>query len=180
MTTFVREDVGMTRPRKAIAAEAVFSIYMQTVKYDPDTGEFVRTERRGRHPSGVIRGSIDSYGYRQICLAGRYFLAHRLAWFWTFKEWPDCDIDHINGDRSDNRIVNLRLASRSQNGGNTRKSAANTSGFKGVSLQNGRWKAQICFNRKKLHIGMFATPEAAHAAYLAEARRLFGEFARSA
>ncbi len=93
---------------------------------------------------------------------------------------PDRDIDHINGNGLDNRRSNLRLATESQNMANRGKQRNNTSGFKGVhwSQKHGKWKAEICCNRHRQHLGLFIDPvEAAHA-YDSKARELFGEFAR--
>lgn len=86
-------------------------------------------------------------------------------------------VDHVNGNRTDNRRCNLRVCTRSQNGYNQGLPKHNTSGFKGVCLRNGRWIAGIKSNGKKKHLGSFETPEAAYAAYCSAARELHGEFA---
>jgi hypothetical protein len=87
-------------------------------------------------------------------------------------------IDHINGDRGDNRIANLRWCSRNQNQHNKGKCKTNTSGFKGVCREDGKWRASIWLNNKFNRIGSFDTPEEAFDAYKAKARELHGEFAR--
>ena len=95
---------------------------------------------------------------------------------------PDgMDVDHINGDGLDNRRANLRLATRSENMRNSRQSAANTSGFKGVcwNKRDQNWVAAITVEGRMRYLGAFGTPEAAHEAYLAAATRLFGQFARA-
>jgi hypothetical protein len=92
-------------------------------------------------------------------------------------------IDHINGDRLDNRIENLRTATYSQNSANAKRHSRNTSGLKGASKRfkngkwTGRWQASITYQRKQINLGYFDTKEEAHAAYLEAARRLQGEFA---
>jgi len=89
-------------------------------------------------------------------------------------------IDHIDGNKLNNRFRNLREATRSENNSNSKRPANNSSGFKGVSYrkQVGRWTAQITVNNKRSHIGYFNTPEAAHAAYVRAAKQSRGEFAR--
>lgn len=88
-------------------------------------------------------------------------------------EW----VDHINGDGLDNRRENLRLATPSQNMQNVGKRSHNTSGYKGVSSCGSRWRATIRVNGKQKHLGVFATPELAHAAYCESADKLHGDFA---
>lgn len=139
----------------------------EIVSYDPETGVFTWRKTRGRARAGNVAGTPHNEGYISIvALRGRY-LAHRLAWFYVHGEWPQDDIDHINGDRSDNRISNLRDVSRSENLQNVataRKSS--THGFIGASRQGGRWKARIKLNGKETHLGLFDTPEEASEAYL--------------
>ena len=87
-------------------------------------------------------------------------------------------VDHINGDRLDNRRCNLRLATHAENCRNRKNHSNNTSGFKGVHRQKNRWRALIRVDGKSKFLGSFLTPEDAHAAYCAAARKYFGEFAR--
>lgn len=95
---------------------------------------------------------------------------------------PGMEVDHVNRDGLDNRRANLRLCTPSQNQRNRGKDRSNSSGFKGVShyKRNGRWRATITIHGKFLHIGLYDTPEEAHAAYCAAAATLHGEFARTA
>ena len=87
--------------------------------------------------------------------------------------------DHVSGDKLDNRRTNLRIATNAQNLRNRGKQRNNTTGFKGVAWHrtSEKWTAQIVVNGKKMHLGYFTTPEAAHAAYCIAARELHGEFA---
>lgn len=94
-----------------------------------------------------------------------------------YGQWPSSELDHINGDKLDNRIVNLRLANRSQNNANTR--CRSKVGMKGVVEIKGKYRAGITISRQFHHLGMFDTPEQAHEAYLAKARQAFGEFHRA-
>lgn len=122
--------------------------------------------------------------YIAITINRTKYRAHRLAWLIVYGEWPPegYHIDHINGAGLDNRIANLRLATRSQNMANRGAQRNGASGFKGVSWnkQKLRWEAYICINNKQRHLGYFDIAEEAHAAYVAAARQDFGEFARAA
>jgi hypothetical protein len=93
--------------------------------------------------------------------------------------WGRPTIDHRDGDPTNNRWNNLRKATPSQNSANRRRPQNNTSGFKGVLAYRGKWRATISKNGQSTVLGMFQSPEAAHAAYVAAARKLFGEFART-
>jgi hypothetical protein len=158
----------------------------ELLNYDPQTGIFTWRPRGissfDAREAGTVAGGGNGNGYSSITLrghGGRYY-AHHLAWLHFHGQWPSGVIDHINMNRADNRIANLRVANETQNRANTGRRRHNTSGFKGVSNCDGRWRAKIGVNRKSIHLGTFNTPEAAHEAYMAAARRHFGEFARSA
>jgi hypothetical protein len=147
----------------------------ELLHYDRDTGEFRWRERIGDevalgHAAGCVR----------ICILGRTYRAHQLAWLYMTGRWGRPLIDHRDGDATNNRWANLRRATASENGANSR-CRDNISGYKGVVLcrGSGRWRASVCKDGQRRHLGMFATPEAAHAAYVAAARKLFGEFART-
>lgn len=126
----------------------------------------------------MLAGCLRPNGYRTIAVDREVNLAHRLAWLLVYGEWPDGDLDHINGERDDNRIVNLRLATRAQNNMNARRPCSNTSGYKGASFCRGKWDARIGIDGKDVYLGSFDTPEEAHAAYANAASKVFGEFAR--
>lgn len=148
--------------------------------YDPITGVI----RWRISPSPNVRaGSIagaDCEGYRLIRITDGRFKGHQLVWLYMTGEWPLCQIDHRDGNRSNNAWANLRLATTSQNKANMGKRADNKSGYKGVSWyrQTNRWRAGIGFHGKQKTIGYFKTPEEAHVAYCEEAKRVFGDFAR--
>lgn len=153
------------------------------LSYDKETGAFKWIKPTGRRAkAGDAAGSLWSCGYVAIGVAGQRVLAHRLAWFIETGEWPGFDIDHINGNRQDNRIANLRPASRSQNMANTPKRASNTSGVKGVhwSSRSRRWIARVMKDGKQIHLGTFKDLSDAAEAYAAGATVAFGEFARAA
>jgi len=92
---------------------------------------------------------------------------------------PDCDVDHINKNKKDNRWCNLRKATRQQNMANISAQANNSTGFKGVkkSATKGKYIAQICVSRNVRYLGTFDTPEEAHQCYISEARKSFKQFA---
>lgn len=142
----------------------------ELLHYDPETGMFIWCVKPSRRvKSGAAAGGIDSKRYRVIRIDGVYYKAHRLAWLYVHGRFPIRDIDHINGVRDDNRIANLREATRAENGQNRKKNINNTSGFHGVSWDsaNRKWRASIQVNSRPKRLGLFDAPESAHAAYLA-------------
>lgn len=143
--------------------------------YDPETGLFTRKTAKGNAPAGAVAGNVRR-GYVRIGIDYRVYPAHFLAWFYVTKEWPPCTVDHINHDGSDNRFANLRPATMQQQSANRRGVRA-ASGFKGVTKVRGRYQAAIKVGGRSKYLGLFATPEEAHAAWAAAARRFFGAFA---
>jgi len=127
-------------------------------------------------------GGLATNGYWRINIGYDRYLAHRLAWFYVHGIWPCKDIDHINGDRCDNRISNLRLADKWQNNGNSEAYCTSSTGLKGIywDRQLGRYSARIMVNGKRKYWGAFDTPELAHEAYREADIALRGEFARTA
>jgi hypothetical protein len=140
----------------------------ELLSYDDLTGEFRWAVSRGPNSAGSIAGT-NSDGYRQIKVDGVLYKSHRLVWFWAHGEWPAEHIDHRNGIRNDNRIVNLRQATPSQNMQNVGKYANNTSGLTRVSWhkQRKKWRADIKLSGRQKFLGYFDSQEEAHDAYLA-------------
>jgi hypothetical protein len=147
--------------------------------YDPETGEFRwRKQLSSIAPAGAIAGSINKYtGYRYIMIDNRSYTAHHLAWLYKTGKWCRRLIDHRDLNRANNRWSNLRPATRSENNANQAR-CPNKSGFRGVSPHCGKWQARICKNGRQRFLGTYDTAQEAHAAYVAAARKLFGEFAR--
>jgi hypothetical protein len=136
----------------------------ELLSYDPQTGEFRWLVKRGRTAQcGAVAGTLHRRGYIQVRIAGRGYLAHRLAWFFTHDVWPREQIDHINSNKTDNRIINLREATHQQNEWNRGPRRDNTSGIKGVfwAKRENCWRALICINNKRVHLGLFNTKEEA-------------------
>jgi hypothetical protein len=106
---------------------------------------------------GSVAGCIKSDGYRRIRIDSIAYMAHRLAWLYVHGEEPSEEIDHINGQRSDNRFANLRAASRLENSKNTSICSHNTSGTMGVSYRavHDRWRAYVKVNGKQIDLGEF-------------------------
>jgi HNH endonuclease len=155
----------------------------ELLEYSGDTGEFRwKSDRGNNKTAGKLAGCLRSDGYVIIRINSRNYLAHRLAWAMTYGEWPEL-LDHIDMNPSNNRIDNIRPANHSLNKANRRKTRANTSGFKGVffdkTASTNPWRAAIKVNYKLKNLGCFASPEEAHAAYDAAARKHFGDFANA-
>lgn len=90
----------------------------ELLTYDPETGEFRWRYTRGCRARGQIAGTVTCLGYLTIAIDGRKYKAHRLAWLHVHGEWPYPEIDHINRIKLDNRLVNLRRATRAENNAN--------------------------------------------------------------
>lgn len=170
----------MTKTKPLPPVERLRELY----DVDEERGLLVsrRTGRAVGHPRSKRNGLLAA------CTPWGQFFVHRLIWRLVHGEDPGpLDVDHINGDQGDNRPCNLRLATRAQNCRNQGPRVTNTSGYKGVTKNTGThssWRAQIRTTeggvRRVVYLGSYATPEAAHAAYVAAANALSGEFARAA
>ena len=152
--------------------------------YDEQTGLLYWKQKTSKKTLiGSAAGCLHkASGYVFVTIHRVHHKAHRLIWLIKTGSWPRKDVDHVNGRRADNRWVNLREATRSQNLANARLKLLNTSGFKGISWDGRRnkWRARIKVEYQEIWLGYFATPEQAHAAYVAAAKEHFGEYARAA
>lgn len=148
---------------------------------DSPSGLVWLVERGRKCKPGSPAGCLTKFGYWYIGCGYRHYLAHRFVWFLHNGEIPNgLDIDHIDGDRSNNKISNLRLATRSQNLRNKKISKSNKTGFKGVfKLPNGRFQSSIRVNGKQNYLGVFSTAEEAGLAYDLAAMEFYGEFAKT-
>jgi hypothetical protein len=155
--------------------DEALKLALEALEYNAETGKLYWRVSRGTKKAGSEAGAVDSRGYVCIMLNGKNCKAHRLAWLVYYKVFPEKDIDHINGIKTDNRICNLREVTVRQNQYNQRKPRMdNKSGYLGVSVYKNRWMASIRINGKTKHLGYFAIPEQASEAYLA-AKRKFHE-----
>lgn len=152
----------------------------ELLDYDQASGWFTwKVTRCGNHArKGERAGAVRRCGYRHICVDGRRYQEHRLVWLLVHGESPQGVVDHINGDPTDNRLENLRLVTKTGNRQNQRKASKNSStGFLGVvprrDCDSGlMYGASIQADGRRFELGTFATPEAAHEAYLTAKRQL--------
>lgn len=151
--------------------------------YTPDTGIFTWLESRGRVKVGDTAGILQPDGYRYITINGNKFLEHRLAWFYMTGSFPSGEqnyIDHIDGNKSNNRIGNLRVCSDAENKRNRGRQSNNTNDFKGVSYDNRRGKYYPRITNpqtgKQENLGSYLTQEEASIVYELKAIEYFGEF----
>jgi hypothetical protein len=152
--------------------------------YDPETGIFTwKKFVSGTAGVGSIVGTLHPTGYIHICINRKKYPAHRLAYKMYHGSDPVDMIDHIDCDKTNNRIANLRDATNTQNKRNTGLSKNNTSGIKGVGVnpcsRKNPWRAQIEINNKCINLGSYKTKEEAALAYEKAAKEYFGEFART-
>jgi hypothetical protein len=169
----------MTRATIDSASPLTQETLKRSLAYDPATGEFRWLIARGQQRVGSVAGGIKNgktdyrrWGYRLIGLYGRVYSAHRLAWLYVYGAWPDGDIDHIDGNRDNNRIENLRVCTPKENAEN-RHYTRGSSQYLGVCWNKKckKWQASITIGGKIKYLGLHETEEAAHNSYLAMKRR---------
>lgn len=156
------------------AADLTAARLRELLSYDPDTGTFRWRYSRQKAKAGSVAGSLHrTAGYILIGIDGHHHYAHRLAWLYTTGGWPSNTIDHIDGDRKNNRWSNLRDVPHSVNVENVRKprrhSASQLLGARQCK-KSGRWDSHITINKRLIYLGSFATAREAHEAYLAAKR----------
>lgn len=155
----------------------------EVLSYNQNTGKLSWRKSTGKKAKvGKEAGCIthlQANRHIDVRVDGKAYRAHRVIWLIVCGEWPTDDVDHANGDATDNRLCNLRAASRTQNMANKRMHKNNRSGVKGVfwDTQRKKWRAQVRKDRKNHYAGHFTDKYEAGAAYLAKARELHGNFA---
>lgn len=153
------------------------------IEYDPETGLFRwKVHQGGARKAGWFAGS-DEHGYRAISVCGRLQRAHRIAWLLMTGEWPAMSIDHIDGDKSNNRWANLRQVPHALNTHNVRRASKNSStGVLGVTRTGSDRKPYVAGIRvegKRVYLGSFATVEEASEAYLKAKREMHPGYVES-
>jgi hypothetical protein len=165
------QGIGMPNPTAGPPNDVLFDL----VNYDPETGVFTRKKRLGKGCVGDVLATLRPDGYLKTCLLYKSYLLHRLAFQYMTGKAPAQYIDHINGDKTDNRWANLREASPLLSSQNKRRAnKGSLSRFIGVTKTdpNGRWVASIGHNYKTYNLGTYETEEEAHQVYLAAKRRI--------
>lgn len=172
----------------------------ELLRYEPETGKLFWKPRdqhsfspgntsqearcsawNKRYANKEAFATKNKFGYFVSAIFDKKCMAHRVAWAIHYGEFPEEEIDHINRDRGDNRISNLRKASRSENCWNMNKKKNSGIALKGAYFEekSGRWMSKICVYGHQKHIGRFDSQEEAHAAYCEAAKKYHGEFART-
>jgi hypothetical protein len=154
----------------AISAQEARDLFV----YDPESGIITRRIASGsRGHQGDVVGSADLHGYRTVRVRKRSYKIHRLAWLLVHGTWPEGDIDHINSNRVDNRLCNLRDVTRAVNLQNQRSAPNNKStGVLGVYADKGKFYARISIDNKSRHLGTYETVAEASKAYVSAKRLL--------
>ena len=152
----------------------LLELLREFLSYNPDTGLLTWIKKQTGRKATIEPGTVVSFlrkdGYLQLTVRSRKILAHRAAWALHYGEWPKKHLDHANGVRSDNRIGNLRLATRSQNQHN--RAATNDTGVCGVYRRKNRFIAKITHEHIQYNIGSFLSIEDASDARLQKAKEL--------
>ena len=174
---------------KSLAPEVTPEEVRELIDYDPLTGVMKWKWRynlrpqastwNGRNAGNQIVGK-DGKGYFAVQLYKRKYRAHRVAWAHFYGQWPILDLDHINGDKTDNRIENLREATVAQNGHNVGLTSRNTSGVRGVFWHKGarKWQAGICYLGQEIYLGLYVKLEDAIKRRQEAEAQYYGEYAK--
>jgi hypothetical protein len=168
-------------PRTDLTAAQVRAVF----NYHPETGNLIwrrrpNTSRFNRTfntlYAGKVAGTKTADGYISVRVNDVRYLAHRIAWLWVHGEWPSVQLDHINGDEGDNRLINLREADFDEQARNRAGRAA--SGRKGVSRsKSGRYTVRLWDGSKNLYLGSWDDLEAADDVARKAREHLHGDFA---
>lgn len=157
------------------------SLLREYFDYNPESGALTWVKSRGRTAVGTKVSGLDARGYFRIGFHKQRFFAHRVAFALYYGRWPTNEIDHIDGNRGNNRISNLREATHAENMRNRTIHSTNVSGISGVSWHKARrkWRAQIGGTKDRKHLGLFDNlADAAEARRQAE-QEYYGNFARN-
>ena len=168
----------MSKPIKLPSIEELKKLFL----YDGQTGDLYRKAGGFGVRQGDKVGSKRPDGYVRVKVQGKLYLAHRIIWAMHNNSDPvNLEIDHIDGNRRNNKIENLRTAKHGQNQANSPAYKNNKTGFRGVHWhkQHEKYCATVNLNKKRIHVGLFACPKEAAMAYDMKAKEMFGEFAKT-
>lgn len=161
-----RRKFKLTVPRERL---------MELYDYDPETGAFTHRVSLRTKKAGEV-ATINSRYLNLRVEHGKVLMAHRVAWLFVHGDWPECEIDHINRDKHDNRIANLRLATGSQNRVNSRPRKSRL-GVRGVyPAHSGKFKAMISVDRKQIYLGTYDSIDEASRVHKEALKQVWGEF----
>lgn len=146
---------------------------LRFLEYDPETGIFTRKVASSHAKAGAQCLSLNTKGYIEFNVLGKLVKAHRLAFFVMTGQWPPLQIDHIDGNKQNNKWSNLRQVDNKANCENKKSpNKNNCSGVKGITARGKKWEARIRSEGKLHYLGVFETPEIAHAAYIESKKKL--------
>ena len=164
---FKSKYIPKSKSTQHLTAETARRVF----NYDPETGLLTWAVDVGcKIKSGSEAGSLNTKGYRQVKYQYITYKAHRIAWLIWFGAFPENETDHINGIKTDNRIVNLRAVTTRENQCNQKRHRAGK--LAGATKHGNKWKSYIYIKGKHKHLGMYDKEEQAHAAYIAAKARL--------
>jgi hypothetical protein len=147
--------------------------FAEYLKYDPETGLLTWIKNKGGAKAGDVVSNVNSYGYIRVGIFYKQYFAHRLAMMLSGFDIDGLEVDHINGIKTDNRLVNLRVVSHKENMQNLKNPYVdNKLGVLGVHKHGERFKAQISIDSVQRYLGTFSTEKEAHEAYLSAKRSL--------
>lgn len=187
----LQKSEGKIRPLKTLPnfelaphlkKEPLTQKYLKSIlNYNPQTGIFTYIKRTANNNYiGKVAGGTNNEGYRVICIKGKPYLEHRLAFLYMTGQWPKKIVDHIDMDKSNNVWENLRECNHTQNRINTFVRADNSSNHTGVNWHDKlqKWRVRIGYKGKRFALGCYDNKEEAVKAYKKKAKELYGEFAR--
>ena len=148
----------ITEVRRKPIPDGIF----EYLRYCGETGKIYWVKNRTKAKAGSEAGYLNPDGYRRVQF-GSLMMTHRVVWLLIHREWPDGEIDHIDGDRTNNRIENLRVVTQSQNMRNKKSQSSSSSGRNGVHYDSRcrKWRVQIRMNKKVHHLGLFESKDIA-------------------
>lgn len=149
--------------------ERIERLIVENLEYDSTTGKLFWKNNRGHVDcKGKMAGFVNKRGYCYVMVNGKQFLLHRIAWFLSYGKWPEHQIDHIDGDPTNNKIENLRDVTNRENMNNLKRHREGA--LVGASLDKSciqeRWRAMIKIKGKDIFLGLFKSKEEAHGAYM--------------